>query len=117
MTKYRITNILSLYKLSSILVATIALMLRWELLTDKPTASLKFIGNFCLARTPKQQAAAHSLYTLFLETEGKPLVVQLQRAFHTLCVALLKPESTSEAIIAYPTEQMLFVKSMASNNK
>ena len=116
-TTYGITNILSLYKQSSALVATVALMLRWQLLMDEHAASLRFIGNFRLARTREQETAAYSLYTLFLETEGNPSVVQLQKAFHTLCVTLLKPDSTSEAVIAFPTEQVLFVESMAPKNK
>lgn len=74
---------------------------------------MKGWGAFRLQCSVDQLEAAQSLYDLIIKTKGSPDSLPLQKAFHRVCVALLQPQSLSEDVIACPTEQVLFIFSIA----
>ncbi|GLB45396.1 hypothetical protein LshimejAT787_2200590 [Lyophyllum shimeji] len=116
-SRYKIASEMSLYKPCAALISVIALMLRFELIVrTNDKKRLKLLGTFRLQCSPDQQAALNTLYDLLMRTEGQPDLIDLQKAFHALCLPLLKPELLEENVMACPTDQLLFIMGLGHDN-
>jgi hypothetical protein len=75
------------------------------------------LGSFTVMETADQARLANSLYDLFITSKGSPDIRQLQRLLHSLSDALLRPKDISEHPVSCPTDQMLFIASLAKNGR
>lgn len=100
-------------------MSTIALMLRSRVLREPALQEKKGndFGTFTLECTADQWKAAIDLYKLFIAHEGEPDTPSLQTTLHALCVSLFRPASSYESPVAYPTDQMLFIRSLQPDGK
>ncbi|KAL0957783.1 hypothetical protein HGRIS_001560 [Hohenbuehelia grisea] len=107
----------SLYKPCAALTSVIGFMLRLELIgREQDQKMLRGLGRFKLRSSPDQKGALDFLYDLLMRPEGEPELLSMQRALHALCSLLLKPKSPVAGIMAYPTDQWLFVLGYRNGN-
>ncbi|KAF9488674.1 hypothetical protein BDN71DRAFT_1512834 [Pleurotus eryngii] len=112
--KFKLKSEKGLYKPCSALIGVIALMMQYKRIVEKNSAALnKTLGGFCIQCSPDQAAALCALYTLLMDGESEPKALDMQIVFHHLCSKLLNPSSITEDVIACPTDQVLFITSLA----
>jgi hypothetical protein len=96
----------SVYKPCAALTATVTLLLRFK--HKNRSKKQPHIGSFKPLCSPDQSAALNSLYGVLMSA-SPPKLIDIQTAFHTLCSTLLKSDSSQEHIMAFPTDQALFI--------
>ncbi|KAK0484199.1 hypothetical protein EDD18DRAFT_1112004 [Armillaria luteobubalina] len=100
-SRYKIHSKLSYYKPCSVLVSTVALMMRYQFHLHKtPHKKLYWMGHFKLQCTPDQDIAAKTLYELFVNSGGSPSEQDIETssptAYTPLPIKIIKKSGDTE---------------------